>query len=74
MAHILPTQQLLGSELPTVNTEKKGKPGPKLRKLFSCSAQLRLKFKLLVNVEIVKISGKFRFKTRKLVLYPAHKC
>ena len=41
------------------------KPGPKVIKCFSCSTQLSMKFQLLVNVEIVKISGKFRFKTKK---------
>ena len=49
-------------------------PGPEVIKLFSSSAQLSMKFQLLINVEIVKISGKFRFKTQKLVIYPAHKC
>ena len=36
-------------------------PGPEVIKLFSCSAQLSMKFQLLINAEIVKISGKFRF-------------
>ena len=45
--------------------------GPEVIKLFSISAQLSMKFQLLINVEIIKISGKFRFKTRKLVIYPA---
>ena len=49
-------------------------PGPKVIKLFSSSAQLSKKFQLLIDVEIVKISGKFRFKTQKLVIDPAHKC
>ena len=31
-------------------------PGPKVIKLFSSSAQLRMKFQLLIHVEIVKIS------------------
>ena len=43
-------------------------------KLFSSSAQLIMKFQLLINVEIVEISGKFRFNTQQLVIYPAHKC
>ena len=47
---------------------------PEVIKLFSCSTQLSMKFKLLINVEIVKISGKFRFKSQKLVIYPADKC
>ena len=48
------------------------RPGPKVIKLFSSSAQLSIKFQLLIDVEIVKISGKFMFKTQKLVIYPAH--
>ena len=51
-------------------------PGPKIIKLFSSSAQLSMKFQLLItfNVAIVQIGGKFRFKTQKLVIFPAHKC
>ena len=30
-------------------------------KLFSCSVLLGMKFKLLINTEIAKINGKFRF-------------
>ena len=37
----------------------------KVIKLFSSSAQLSMKFQLLINVEIVKIRGKFKFKTQK---------
>ena len=48
--------------------------GPEVIKLFSSSAQLSMKFQLLINVEIVKNCGKCRFKTQKLVIYPAHKC
>ena len=48
-------------------------PGLEVIKLFSSSAQLSMKFQLLINVEIVKTCGKFRFKTKKLVIYPAHK-
>ena len=48
--------------------------GLEVIKLFSNSAQLSMKFQLLINVEIVKISGKFRFITQQLVIYPAHKC
>ena len=43
-------------------------PGPEVIK------QLSTKFQLLINVEMIKISGKFRFKTQKLVIYPANKC
>ena len=49
-------------------------PGPEVIKRFSSSAQLSMKFQLLMDVEIVKISEKFRFKTQYLVIYPAHKC
>ena len=31
------------------------RPGPEVIKLFSCSAQLRLKFTLLINVEMPTI-------------------
>ena len=40
-------------------------PGPEVIKLFSSSAQLSMKFQVLINVEIVKNCGKFRFKTKK---------
>ena len=33
------------------------KPGPEVMKLFSCSAQLRLKIILLINVKIPTIIG-----------------
>ena len=49
-------------------------PDPEVIKLFSSSAQLSMKFQLLINVEIVKISGELRFKSHKLVIYPADKC
>ena len=48
------------------------KPGPEVIKLFSSSAQLSMKFQLLINVEMVEISGKFRFSTQQLVIYPAN--
>ena len=50
-----------------------GHPGPEVIKLFSSSAQLSMKFQLLINVEMVKISGKFRFIAQYLVIYPANK-
>ena len=50
------------------------RPGLEVIKLFSSSAQLSMKFQLRINVEIVKLSGNFRFKTQKLVIYSAHKC
>ena len=49
-------------------------PGLEVIKPFLSSAQLSMKFQLLINVEIVQTGGKFRFKTQKLVIYPAHKC
>ena len=48
--------------------------GPEVIKFFSSPDQLSMKFQLRINVEIVKLSGNFRFKTKKLVIYPAHKC
>ena len=30
--------------------------------------------KLLINTEIAKINGNFRFKSQKSVIYPANKC
>ena len=35
--------------------------GLKVIKLFSSSAQLSMKFQLLTDIKILKISGKFRF-------------
>ena len=49
-------------------------PGPEVIKLFSSSAQLSMKFQLLINAEIIKINGKVRFKPQKLVIYPADNC
>ena len=43
--------------------------GPEVIKLFSSSAPLSMKFQLLIDVVIVIISGKFRFKTKKLVAF-----
>ena len=48
--------------------------GPEVIKLFSSSAQLSMKFQLIINTEIVKISGKLRFIPQNLVIYPAYKC
>ena len=50
------------------------RPGLEVIKLFSISAQLSMKFQLLTDVEKVKIDGKYRFKTQKLVINPANKC
>ena len=49
-------------------------PGLEVKSFFSSSAQLTMKFQLFINTEIVKISGKLRFKTQNLVIYSAHKC
>ena len=40
------------------------KPGPEVIKLFSCSAQLRLKFILLINVKMPTIVGILTFISR----------
>ena len=37
------------------------RPGPEVIKLFSCSAQLRLKFILLINVKMPAIVGILTF-------------
>ena len=50
------------------------RPDPEAINLFSCSTHLSMEFQLLINVEIVKVSGKFWFKTQKIVIYPAHEC
>ena len=41
-----------------------GIPGPEVIKLFSCSAQLRLKFILLINVKMPTIVGILTFISR----------
>ena len=43
-------------------------------KLFSCSSQLSLKFKLLTNMKRAKINEILRFKSTKSIIYPANKC
>ena len=48
--------------------------GPEVIQLSSSSAQLSMKFHLLVDVEKVKISGKLGLSTQQLVTYPAYKC
>ena len=40
------------------------RPGPEVTKLFSCSAQLRLKFILLINVKMPTIVGILTFMSR----------
>ena len=49
-------------------------PCPEVIKLFSCSAELRFKFKVLISTEIAKINLNFRFRSAKPVIYPADKC
>ena len=39
---------------------------------ISCSTLLSMKFKLLLNTEIAKITGNFRIKSPKAVIYPAN--
>ena len=68
------TGQLIGNMLENCNETTAIAPGPEVIKLFSSSAQLSMKFQLLINAEIVKNCETFRFKTQKLVIYPAHKC
>ena len=50
------------------------KTGPEIIKHFSISAQLSIKLSVLINTEIVKINGNFKFKLQKPVIYPANKC
>ena len=49
-------------------------PGPRVIKLFSCSTQLSMKFKMLINIKIAKNNGNFRFRSQKPAIYPANKC
>ena len=41
---------------------------PEVIKLISCSAQLSIIIKLLMNTEIAKINGNYRFKSPKPVI------
>ena len=50
------------------------RPGPEAIQLFSSSAQLSMKFQLLINAEIAEISEKFRLKPQNLVIYPTDEC
>ena len=52
----------------------RGISGAEVIKLFSCSTQLSMKFKMLIDIEIAKIDGIFRFNSLKLAIYPANKC
>ena len=49
-------------------------PEAEVIKLFSCSTQLSMKFKMLINIEITKIDGIFRFNSLEPAIYPAYKC
>ena len=48
--------------------------GAEVIKLFSCSTQLSMKLKMLINIEIAKNFGIFRFNSLKPAIYPANKC
>ena len=43
---------------------------PEVIKLFSCSTQLNMKYKLLINIEIASIDRNFMFKSPKPGIYP----
>ena len=47
-------------------------PGVEVIKLFSCSTQLSIKSKLLLNDKIDQIN--FRIRSQNTVIYPAYKC
>ena len=53
------------------NSQKK--PGPENIKLFSCSTQLSMQFKL-INIKIAKIIGIVRVKSSKSIICPAYQC
>ena len=44
----------------------KGRPGPEVIKLFSCSTQLSMKFSLLINMKMPTIVGIFMFISREI--------
>ena len=50
------------------------KSGSEVIKLFPCSNQLSMKFKMLISIKIDRINGILRFKLSKPVIYPANKC
>ena len=49
-------------------------PGSEVIKLFSCSTQLSMKFKLLKDIKIVGIKVMFTPQSLKSVIYPVNKC
>ena len=48
------------------------RPGSEVKKLFSCSTQLSIKFELLINIEIATSKEIFRCESLKPVIYPAN--
>ena len=55
---------ILASRVTGLNEGKSANTGPEVIKLFSCSAQLRLKFILLINVKMPTIVGILTFISR----------
>ena len=45
-----------------------------VKKLFTCTTQLSIKFKLLINDKIAQTNRNFRFRSPKHETYPAQKC
>ena len=60
--HYIHHLYLIVRAAPRENNLKTVKAGLEVIKLFLSSVQLSMKFKLLINGEIVKISGKIRFR------------
>ena len=56
------------------NSADPDQTGAEVIKLFSFSTQLSMKFKMLINIEIAKIDGIFRFYLLEPAIYPADKC
>ena len=50
------------------------RPGPEVIKLFFKLSSAKHEISTAHKYLIVKMGGKFRFKTQKLLLYPAYKC
>ena len=69
---ILKNQPLV--ENPQDKTSLDEFPGPKVIKHLSCSTQLSMKSKIIINIKIAKINGIFRFKKSKQIIYPADEC
>ena len=47
--------------------------GPEVKKLFSCSTELSMKFQLLIKTKI-PVNKEFCFKSLKCCIYHANKC